>query len=119
MAWHWVPGHAERRRRAPPQSAQLEINTLLVDVGTSGCEFYRNGSWYDSKRAQSHLHLKYQALAARDQIASAEDFISRVATRSSLSGNAYLIRCPDTPVQPCGQWLRDQLLRNRARMVVP
>ena len=102
-------------RGAPPAAAQLEITTLLRDVGTSGCEFYRNGTWYDAKRAQAHLDMKYRDLARRDQIATAEDFITRAATRSSLSGQAYQIRCPGNAVEPSDQWLRDRLLRNRAR----
>ena len=47
-------------RAAPPAMAQTEINHLLEFVGSSGCEFYRNGSWFDSKRAQAHLRSKYQ-----------------------------------------------------------
>lgn len=32
---------------APPQNAQGEINYLLDLIGASGCDFYRNGVWYD------------------------------------------------------------------------
>ena len=53
---------------APPAIAQTEVNYLLGFIESSGCEFYRNGSWYDSKRAQAHLRYKYQMLAAADQI---------------------------------------------------
>jgi membrane-associated phospholipid phosphatase len=49
-------------RAAPPAMAQTETNHLLDFVGSSGCEFYRNGSWYDAKRAQAHLRSKYQWL---------------------------------------------------------
>jgi hypothetical protein len=100
---------------AVPASTQLEINALLADVGTSGCEFYRNGTWYDARRAQEHLTMKYQALARRNQIATAEDFIALVATKSSLSGERYQIRCPSTPLEYSAQWLKDRLQRNRAR----
>ena len=31
-------------RAATPLGAQLEISALLEDIGSSGCEFYRNGS---------------------------------------------------------------------------
>jgi len=100
---------------ATPAGAQLEINSLLEDVGASGCEFYRNGTWYDAKRAQAHLHLKYQALAKGDQIATAEDFIVRVATRSSFTGEPYRIRCPSTVAEASALWLREKLLRSRAK----
>ncbi len=47
--------HAE-----PPINVQLEVNFLLGYVEGSGCEFYRNGSWHDSKAAQQHLRDKYK-----------------------------------------------------------
>ena len=100
---------------ATPVGVALEINSLLEDVGTSGCEFYRNGTWYDAKRAQAHLHMKYQSLAGGDQIASAEDFIARVATRSSFSGEPYQIRCRGSSVEACATWLREKLRRSRAK----
>ncbi len=54
--------HAE-----PPPQAAVEIDYLLGLVGSSGCEFNRNGTWYDSKRAQEHLRYKYEYLATHDQ----------------------------------------------------
>jgi hypothetical protein len=98
---------------APPAMAQTEINHLLEFVGSSGCEFYRNGSWYDSRRAQAHLRSKYQWLAARDQINTAEDFIEKAATRSSLSGQPYEVRCGGTEAVTSNRWLHDELTRYR------
>src|SRR6266702_6846502 len=72
-------------RGEAPRATLVEIEYLLQHVGTSGCEFYRNGSWYDAVRAESHLRDKYKYLDARHQINSAEDFIDRAATKSSLS----------------------------------
>jgi hypothetical protein len=37
-----------------PKSVQTEVKFLLDYVAASGCQFYRNGSWHDSKSAQSH-----------------------------------------------------------------
>jgi len=98
---------------APPAIAQTEINYLLGSVATSGCEFLRNGIWYDSKRAQAHLRYKYEWLAARDQISTAEDFIDRAATRSSLSGRPYAVRCNGVAPVTNNQWLREVLARYR------
>jgi hypothetical protein len=98
---------------APPVIAQTEINYLLGFVESSGCEFYRNGSWYDSKRAQAHLRDKYQMLAAADQINTAEDFIEKAATKSSLSGRPYQVRCRGREAVTSKQWLRDVLGRFR------
>src|ERR1700690_2941288 len=78
---------------APPSVAQIEINHLLGLIEQSGCEFFRNGTWYNAQRAQAHLRAKYDALAASDQIKTAEDFIEKAASISSLSGQPYQIRC--------------------------
>jgi len=98
---------------APPAIAQSEINYLLGFVGSSGCELYRNGSWYDSKRAQAHLRSKYEMLAAQDRINTAEDFIETAATKSSLSGQPYQVRCRGSEAVTSNQWLRDVLARYR------
>lgn len=99
----------------PVKTAQVEINYLLDFVEISGCEFYRNGSWYDSVRAQEHLRKKYDYLAAQDRIVTAEDFIEKAASESSLSGISYEIRCGDgcTTVATSG-WLLAVLGRYRA-----
>jgi hypothetical protein len=101
-------------RAAPPLIAQAEINYLLDFVESSGCEFYRNGSWYDSKRARAHLQSKYEILAARDRIKTADEFIENAATRSSVSGRNYEVRCSDgKPPVASGAWLRGALERYR------
>jgi hypothetical protein len=100
-------------RAAPPPAAQVEIDYLLAHVGASGCEFYRNGSWYDGSRAQAHLRAKYDYLAARNLVRSAEDFIDKAATKSSLSGQPYQIRCAGYAAVASNQWLRDALARYR------
>lgn len=99
---------ASARGEAPP-AARVEIEYLLQHVGTSGCEFYRNGSWYDAGRAEGHLRDKYKYLDARHQINSAEDFIDRAATKSSISGLSYQLRCKGSAAVPSGQWLYDAL----------
>ena len=70
-------------RAAPPTTAQTEITYLLGFVANSGCEFFRNGSWYDGKKAEAHLRYKYEMLAAADRINTAEDFIDQAATKAA------------------------------------
>jgi hypothetical protein len=100
-------------RAEPPIKVQIEVNFLLGYVEGSGCEFYRNGSWHDSRTAQAHLRDKYNYLAARNLIRSTEDFIDRAATASSLSGRPYEVRCNGGAVVTSSQWLRDELARYR------
>ncbi len=100
---------------APPARAQEEINYLLHFVKVSGCAFYRNGTWYDSAKAEGHLHDKYTMLAARNQIQSAEDFIDKAATQSSLSGRPYVVRCEGVAAAASRQWLSDALAHHRGK----
>jgi len=100
-------------RSDPPAIAQAEISYLLGFVQDCGCEFYRNGRWYNSKNAQAHLRYKYERLAASDKINTAEDFIEKAATQSSLSGRPYAVRCGSGEVMSSNQWLRDTLARYR------
>lgn len=108
LGW-FLLGQCSTAHAAPPAIAATEINYLLDFVDRSGCKFYRNGSWYDSHRAQSHLRVKYDYLVARDRIKSAEDFIDQAATQSSVSGEAYQIRCEAGPTVPSNRWLRTAL----------
>ena len=98
---------------APPPPAAVEIEYLLSLVGSSGCEFNRNGSWYDAAQAEKHLRYKYEYLVAHDRVATAEEFIERAATKSSLSGQPYLLRCGDAKVVTFESWLRAALARYR------
>jgi len=100
-------------RSAVPDAARVEIVELLRRVGASGCLFRRNGVVYDAARGEKHLHGIFDALARYDNIVSAEDFIERAATRSSLSGLAYEVRCADAPALPSRLWLLDQLAQMR------
>ena len=97
----------------PPASAVDEISYLLTSLGASGCEFYRNGSWYDARAAEAHLRYKYARLVAADRISTAEDFIDQAATTSSLSGKAYFVRCGQSPAINSSSWLYGLLKRYR------
>ena len=98
---------------APPPVAQAEIKYLLSTVASSECEFFRNGSWYDPKFAADHLSTKFKFLLAKNLVQTAEDFIDKAATRSSMSGQAYAIRCKGTTPVPTSQWLLILLARYR------
>jgi hypothetical protein len=100
-------------RAEPPTRVQTEVNFLLGYVEGSGCEFFRNGTWYDSRAAQVHLRDKYKYLVAGNLVNTTEDFIERAATESSLSGEPYEVRCRGGTTVKSNQWLRDELARAR------
>lgn len=105
--------HAER----PTPVALAEIEYLLDYMGRSGCEFYRNGVWYDSGTAKAHLRYKYDVLTQHGQIGTAEDFIDKAATKSSLSGRAYKVRCDAGLELSSSQWLRNALANYRLKRI--
>jgi hypothetical protein len=98
----------------PPAGVRTEVHGLLQAVEHSGCEFGRNGTWHDSKAAGKHMRGKYDYLVARDMIASSEDFVERVGTKSSMSGQPYQVRCTGAAPLASGQWLRSRLAQLRA-----
>jgi hypothetical protein len=89
-------------------------------VEKSGCEFYRNGTWYDSKRASAHLNGKYRYLLTKGQLNTTEEFIERAATASSSSGSRYQIKCGGAAPVDCNRWLRESLTAYRqTQLVIP
>ncbi|MEP6632681.1 MAG: DUF5329 domain-containing protein [Luteimonas sp.] len=104
---------------ASPTKADREIEALIAGLGTSGCEFERNGSWYDATKAQAHLQKKYAWLQKRGLVNSAEQFIERAASKSSISGESYRVRCADKPVTESGIWFRALLSRQRKQPDAP
>jgi hypothetical protein len=99
---------------APPMNVQVEVNFLLGYIDGSGCQFYRNGNWHDGRTAQEHLRDKYNYLVARNLINTTEDFIEGAATKSTISGEAYEVRCSGGAAMTSRQWLRDELERFRS-----
>jgi len=99
---------------APSAVAEQEIQHLLVYLGKSGCEFNRNGDWHPAGKARAHLERKHSALLRRKWTGSAEDFISAAASKSSVSGKPYLVRCLKSGTTPSKVWFRAELVRYRA-----
>lgn len=100
---------------APPApEVRNEVAQLLAHLESTGCRFFRNGTWHEAREARAHLQRKYDYLAKRGLISSAEDFIDRAATRSSVSGNRYRVRCGAQDAVDGAAWLNDALARQRA-----
>jgi len=98
---------------APPPQVQREIEQLIDAMGQSGCEFQRNGTWYPAGQARAHLRRKYDYLRKRDLVDSAEQFIERAGTQSSMSGKPYAVRCAGQGTVPSAQWLAARLSKLR------
>jgi hypothetical protein len=80
---------------------------------TSGCQFNRNGAWHDSAEARNHLLRKLEYLEQRGMAQSAEQFIELAASKSSVSGRAYQVRCGGQSPVASQTWLTRQLTKLR------
>ena len=101
---------------APPAAAQ-EIAYLLDFVRTSGCSFDRNGTLYEAAKAADHLATKYRYFDERRVIETAEDFIARAATASSMTGRAYRVTCGTSASIEAHDWLTAALRQHRTGAV--
>ena len=102
-------------QESPPAVVQGEIDQLFAALDQSGCQFYRNGAWHDADQATSHLKRKHDYLAKRNLMPTAESLIERAASKSSLSGKPYLVKCPGNETVHSSVWFTEQLTRIRAR----
>jgi hypothetical protein len=99
----------------PAAGVKEDVGYLLGFIAKSGCSFYRNGSWSDSKAAEAHVRMKYDYLSDRNEINTARDFIEKAASASSLSGSPYQVKCPGGSPVLSRAWLGEELARYTAR----
>ena len=89
-----------------------EIASLLLFIEQSGCTFVRNGNHYDSVKAREHIEKKYAYY--KERITSAEDFIFYSATKSSITGEPYMVICNGVNMAT-SDWLNAELAELRKR----
>jgi hypothetical protein len=103
-----VGGHAGHQAGEQEQTEPQKIEALIRHVETlSDAEFVRNGVAYDGKTAGQFLRGKWKAQEA--DVKTAKDFIAKVATKSSTTGQPYLIRLPGGRELPSGEYLAAEL----------
>ena len=99
-----LAGHAAEL----PASEQRKIEALIQHVETlSEAVFIRNNQAYPAKTAAQFLRGKWRATL--DDITTAQDFIAKVASVSSTTGQPYRIRFPDGHEVLSGDYLRTVL----------
>lgn len=98
---------------APSLSAKKEIGQLMDALLHSECRFQRNGNWYGAAEARAHLQRKYDYLLKKDLVDTAEQFIERAASKSSMSGRPYRVDCKGGK-QDASVWFGAELQRLRS-----
>jgi hypothetical protein len=95
---------------APALSERAKIDALIASVGQlRGAVFIRNGTEHDSAKAAAHLRRKLGAAGKR--VKTADQFITYLATGSSITGKPYKIRFADGRTVESAQYFREQLRR--------
>jgi hypothetical protein len=99
----------------PPdrQREQARIAALLDSVERSGATFIREKKAYSAVEGRKHLERKLRH--AGNRVKTAEDFIEGVASRSSTTGRAYMIKLPSGEQMETEPWLRQRLAEIDAR----
>ena len=82
------------------------IEASLKTIEQSKLTFIRNDKEYDGKAAAEHLRTKLKR--AGDQIKTFDDFVEKVATKSSMSGKPYQVKLEDGSVVELAKWIRVQ-----------
>ena len=98
-----VSAYAQDSREA------AKIQHLIASVETlEGAKFIRNGREYDARPAANHLRLKLKN--AGNYVKTAEDFIKYCGSKSSMTGEPYLIRFSDGTTVKAEVFFRKKLM---------
>ena len=101
-------GHGHTTASAKSLSESEKISQLIEVVRQmKGATFIRNGTAHTCQEAAEHLEAKWRK--HNSKIKSAEDFITYLATKSSTSGEPYMIRFEDGSETPTAEVLREAL----------
>ena len=91
-----------------------KIEYLLDQVARVEGVFIRNGTEYTPEQAVEHLRMKLTNamngwFAPKKEKWTAEMFIEKIASKSSLSGKPYQIKFNDGKLVKVAEWLREKL----------
>jgi hypothetical protein len=94
----------------PSAGERARIERLLDALAArKDLRFVRNGKEYTAAQAADFLRGKLQWQI--EKVATAQDFIAQVGTRSTSSGHVYLVRLADGRELPSAQFLAQELRR--------
>jgi len=98
----------------PAEAEQRTIEALIASVARlTDATFLRNRKSYSASSAARFLRGKWRS--RHSEVRTAEDFIERVASSSSTTGEPYLIRFANGREVPSAEYLRAELAKLRAR----
>ena len=92
--------------REPREQARIDGLIAAVE-NLKGGVFIRNGSEFDAAKAAGHLRLKLTN--AGERVKTAEEFIEGLASRSTMTGQAYRIRLANGKEEDAAAFFRARL----------
>ncbi len=90
-----------------PQEEERVAGLLTALEKRTDMAFIRNGVTSSVSDAVAHLKLKLGN--TRDYLGTAEEFIDKAASSSSLSGKPYMVQQPGKPSEPANKFLHELL----------
>lgn len=103
-------GMAAGARAAPSAAEMARIERLITMIGSRrDMKLVRNGTEHDTETAVTFLRGKLKAQGG--DIKTAEEFIDRIASKSSMTGQLYWVKLSDGREIPAGDFLRIELVR--------
>ena len=97
---------------SPEEMARIDHLCEAV-ARSKGMYFVRNGKAYSPDDAATFLREKLKAMGV--EVTTAEEFIDKIATKSSMSGKPYSVRFADGREMPSADFLRAELARKGRR----
>jgi len=95
---------------APPAHEQSRIDKLISFVETQkDMKFVRNGTEYSCAEAARFLRGKLETMGR--EVTTAREFIERIASKSSMSGQPYHVKFADGKTMLASRFLGDELKR--------
>ena len=89
---------------------QARIDRLIEYVETrKAMTFVRNGKDYSCEEAAKFMRGKMKMMG--EHVSTAQQFIDQIASKSSTTGQPYLVRHSDGKTVPVAKFLGDELSR--------
>ncbi len=107
VLWGWVHLIIAQPNPQITYTEEQKINHLIIYIGGLDAVFIRNNTEHSAKEAMEHLKRKRQRAGKR--VKTVDDFITLLASRSSISGNPYIIRFKNGKEFRCEMVLRLEL----------
>ena len=107
-------GFAGRAQAGVSPAEQARIDRVIEYIQSrKDMKFIRNGSEYSCEDAAKFMRGKMKSMG--EHVSSAQQFIEQIATKSSTTGQPYMVRFVDGKTMPLAQFLGDELKRMDAR----